>query len=116
MLAKQNRLNLSLKENSSIFQKGEASFISSRFFLAYLRGNSEHLKVACLSPKAIFNTAALRNKYRRLLYSFLENEIEKKNVSLSDKKDLVIVIKRSFLKDENLLKDDFSKLMEKINE
>lgn len=115
MLAKKHRLNLSLRENSSIFEKENSFLLSSRFFLAYLRKNNDYLKVACLSPKAIFSKAADRNHYRRLLYNFLEEEMKKNNFSLLKKNDLVIVIKRNFLKDESLLKNDFSTLVEKVN-
>lgn len=115
MLAKKHRLNLSLKENSLIFQKGESVFLSSRFFLAYLRKNEDYLKAACLSPKAIFKTAVSRNKHRRLLYSFLEKEISKQNISLLNKNDLVFVIKRNPTKDKALLESDFSELIKKIN-
>jgi ribonuclease P protein component len=115
MLAKKHRLNLSLEKNSSIFQKGESSFFSSRFFLAYLRENDEFLKVACLSPKVIFSKATDRNHFRRMQYSLLEKQIEKNKFSLLKKNDLVIVIKRTFVKDENLLREDFSTLIEKIN-
>lgn len=115
MLSKIYRLNLSLKENSSIFEKENSSLVSSRFFLAYLRKNNQYLQATCLSPKAVFSKAADRNHYRRLLYSFLEDEIKTSNFSLSNKIDLIIIIKRNFLKDEILLKKDFKDLMEKIN-
>lgn len=115
MLAKKNRLNLSLPQNSLIFQRGASSFFSSRYFLAYTRENKEYLHVACLAPKAVFRTACDRNKYRRLLYLLLEDsfsnkDIIKNNFSLKTMLDIVIVIKRNFVKDELLLKDDFLKL------
>lgn len=115
MLAKKNRLNLSIKENSIIFNKGESIFVSSRFFLAYLRKNEEYLRAACLSPKAIFKTAAARNEHRRLLYSFLEKEISKQSITLLSKNDLVIVIKRNPTNDKALLESDFLELIKKIN-
>ena len=116
MLAKKYRLNLSLEKNSVIFKKDESIFLSSEFFLVYLRKNSEFLKVACLSPKSVFKKAVDRNYYRRLLYSFLENEIRKNNFSLSNKLDLVIVIKRNFVQDNKRMSEDFLKLIKKINE
>lgn len=115
MLAKKNRLNLSLKENSLIFNKGESIFLSSRYFLAYLRKNEEYLKATCLSPKAIFKTAAARNQHRRLLYSFLEKEISKQNISLLHKNDLVLVVKRNPTNDLAVLENDFAELIKKIN-
>jgi len=116
MLAKKHRLNLALKENSSIFTKGDALFFSSKFFLAYSRLNNQYLRATCLIPKAIFSKAAHRNYYRRLLYSFLEAEIKKNNFSLTEKKDLVIVAKRNFSNDKLLLSEDFSLLLQKIKQ
>ena len=117
MLAKKHRLNLSLEENVSIFRRENSSLVSSRFFLAYLRSNKKYLRVACLSPKAIFSKAADRNNYRRCLYFFLESEIEKNNFSLMQRVDLVIVIKRNFSisVSKDILSEDFSVLIKKIN-
>ena len=116
MLAKKHRLNLSLKENSSIFKKGESNFSYSKFFLVHSRINSIYLRLSCLTPKATLNTASKRNEYRRLLYSFVENEILENNLSLSLKRDVVIILKKNFLENKEILEKDFKKIVNKINE
>lgn len=114
MLAKKHRLNLSLEKNSSIFVKGSSFFIGSEFFLAYLRPNETELQVSCLTPKAALSKAVLRNHYRRFMYLLVEEQIESSILSLSLKLDLVIVLKRNFSEDKEVLKKDFSTLVEKI--
>lgn len=114
MLAKKHRLNLSLEKNSSIFAKDNSLFVGSEFFLAYLRKNETELKVSCLTPKAALSKAALRNYYRRFMYSLVEEQIKTSALSLSLKLDLVIVLKRNFSEDKSVLKNDFSVLVEKI--
>lgn len=115
MLAKKHRLNLSLENNALIFAKGNAFFCSSKFFLAYFKKNNDYLKATCLVPKAVFSKATHRNFYRRLIYSFLEKEIKKKNFSLLEKSDLVVVAKRNFPKDKMLLSEDFIALLKEIS-
>ena len=114
MLAKKNRLNLSLKQNSSIFEKGSSILVSSEFFLAYLRFNQNSLKITCLTPKATTTKATLRNYYRRFLYSLIENQIQNKNLSINMNLDLVIILKKNFVEDKNALSSDFSILVKKI--
>lgn len=114
MLAKKNRLNLSLKQNSSIFEKGSSILVSSEFFLAYLRFNQNSLKITCLTPKATTTKATLRNYYRRFLYSLIENQIQNKNLSINTNLDLVIILKKNFVEDKNALSSDFSILVKKI--
>ena len=114
MLAKKHRLNLSLEKNSSIFVKGSSFFIGSEFFLAYLRPNETELQVSCLTPKSALSKAVLRNHYRRFMYLLVEEQIESSILSLSLKLDLVIVLKRNFSEDKEVLKKDFSTLVEKI--
>lgn len=114
MLAKKHRLNLSLEKNSSIFEKDSSLFVSSEFFLAYFRKNQAELKVSCLAPKTALSKAALRNHYRRFMYSLVEEQINASTLPLSSKIDLVIVLKRDFLEDKVVLKNDFSILISKI--
>lgn len=114
MLAKKHRLNLSLEQNTSIFEKDNSLFIASKFFLAYFRKNESELKVSCLTPKAALPRATLRNYYRRFIYSLVKEQIKSSTLPLSLKLDLAIVLKRSFPEDKNALKEDFSVLMKKI--
>lgn len=116
MLAKKNRLNLSLPENSVIFIRGKSKFISSKFLLAYFRKNESELRVSFLAPKSVFETAAKRNFYRRLLYSFFEELFLLKKFSLKNELDLVVVLKKSFKEslDNEGLKKDFIGLLDKI--
>lgn len=116
MLAKKNRLNLSLRQNSSIFEKGNSFLVSSKFFLAYLRLNHDYLRVACLTPKAVLNKAVLRNYYRRFIYSLVEEIIQGKVLVESFKLDLVVVLKRNFIEDKKVLKTDFFSLVQKIQD
>ena len=114
MLAKKNRLNLSLEENSSIFAKDSSQIFVSDFFIAYLRRNETFLQASCLTPKAAINKAAHRNYIRRFMYSLLEENIKNNEISLFDKIDLTIVLKRKFPNDKSLLKKDFASLIRKI--
>lgn len=116
MLAKKNRLNLSLRQNSSIFEKGNSFLVSSKFFLAYLRSNQDYLRVVCLTPKAALNKAVLRNYYRRFIYSLVEEIIQGKVLVESFKLDLVVVLKRNFIEDKKVLKTDFFSLVQKIQD
>ena len=116
MLAKKYRLNLSNEENVLMFEKTESQVFSSGSFLTYLRKNDSGLKVSCIVPKNAFNLAFFRNQYRRLLYSLVEKAIEDKKLSLENKVDLIIVLKRKFSKDKENLKKDFSALLDKIHE
>lgn len=119
MLAKKYRLNLSLEENSSIFERNNSFLLSSNYFLLYFRVNNSHLMVSCLTPKKVFPKATERNKHRRLLYSILQEFIEKEELALSNKLDLVIVYKKAFLEisnqdNKNLLRDDLSKIIKEL--
>ena len=114
MLAKKHRLNLSSEENSSIFVKGSSQVFVSDFFLAYLRRNERYLQASCLTPKAAINKAAHRNYIRRFMYSLLEENMISNGISLFDKIDLVVVLKRKFPNDRALLKKDFTALIKKI--
>ncbi len=114
MLAKKNRLNLSLKQNSSIFEKGNSFLINSRFFLVYIRSNQDDLKITCLTPKTALTKATLRNYYRRFIYSLVEEQFQKGILKTDFKADLVIVLKRNFIEQKELLKKDFTDLMKKI--
>lgn len=104
MLAKKNRLNLSLPENSAIFIRGNSVFYSSKFFLAYSRENKTNLEAAFLVPKAVFSSAAKRNFYRRMLYIFFEELLALGEFSLESNLDLVIVLKKNFR--DNLIKGE----------
>lgn len=119
MLAKKYRLNLSLEENSSIFERNNSFLLSSNFFLLYFRANKNHLMVSCLASKKVFPKATDRNKYRRLLYLMLQELIENEEINLSNQIDLVIVYKKAFLKisnqdNRNLLRDDFLKIIKEL--
>lgn len=114
MLAKKNRLNLSLKQNSSIFEKGNSFLVGSKFFLAYLRSNQDSFKVTCLTPKAALTKATLRNHYRRFIYSLVEEKIQEKKLTADFKIDLVIILKKNFTENKDDLKEDFSDLIQKI--
>lgn len=114
MLAKKHRLNLSLEKNASIFERGNSKIFSSDYFLAYIRKNEPGLQISCLTPKAALSKAALRNFYRRLMYSLVEEKIKDSTLALSSKIDLVIVLKRKFPEDKDKLKNDFSVLIDKI--
>ncbi len=114
MLAKKHRLNLSLEKNSSIFRKENSLFFVSENFLAYLRPNQTGLQITCLTSKTALSKATLRNAYRRFIYSLVEEKINDSTLLFTYKFDLVIVLKRTFSTDKNVLKDDFSTLMQKI--
>lgn len=114
MLAKKYRLNLSSPENSSIFMKDGSQTFVSEYFLAHLRRNETYLQAACLTPKAAIAKAAHRNYLRRFMYSLLEEGVKNSNLSLFDKIDLVIVLKRKFPNDKSLLKKDFMTLIKKL--
>lgn len=114
MLAKKNRLNLSLKQNSSIFEKGNSFLVGSKFFLAYLRSNQDSFKVTCLTPKVALTKATLRNHYRRFIYSLVEEKIQEKKLTADFKIDLVIILKKNFTENKDDLREDFSDLIQKI--
>ena len=114
MLAKKHRLNLSLEKNSSIFRKENSLFFVSENFLAYLRPNQIGLQIACLTSKTALSKATLRNSYRRFIYSLVEEKLKDSTLLFSHKFDLVIVLKRTFSTDKNILKDDFKTLIQKI--
>lgn len=114
MLAKKHRLNLSLEKNSSIFRKENSLFFVSENFLAYLRPNQIGLQIACLTSKTALSKATLRNAYRRFIYSLVEEKISDSTLLFTYKFDLVIVLKRTFSTDKNVLKDDFKTLIQKI--
>ena len=114
MLAKKNRLNLSLKQNSSIFEKRNSFLVGSKFFLAYLRSNQDSFKVTCLTPKVALTKATLRNHYRRFIYSLVEEKIQEKKLTADFKIDLVIILKKNFTENKDDLREDFSDLIQKI--
>ncbi len=114
MLAKKYRLNLSNKENATVFSKEGSKTLTSRYFLSYFRVNESGFKAACISPKGALSKATQRNYYRRLIYSLLEEELKKDQAFFSSNLDLVLVLKRNFSKDEKELKEDFSTLLLKI--
>lgn len=114
MLAKKNRLNLSNKENVLIFSKENSKVVSSNYFLSYFRTSETEFRVACISPKGALNKAAKRNYYRRLMYSFFEEDFKKKDFFINSNLDLVIVLKRNFSKQNEELKKDFSTLLFKL--
>lgn len=114
MLAKKHRLNLSLEKNSSIFRKENSLFFVSENFLAYLRPNQIGLQIACLTSKTALSKATLRNFYRRFIYYLVEEKLKDSTLLFSHKFDLVIVLKRTFSTDKNVLKDDFKTLIQKI--
>jgi ribonuclease P protein component len=116
MLAKKNRLNLALPENSSIFIRGNSKTVFSDFLIAYLRENQSQNLYACLVPKAVFSKASHRNHHRRLLYSFLEKALLNNSFQTKTKADLVIVLKKNFSQNKNqtALEKDFSNLLEKV--
>ncbi len=114
MLNKKHRLNLSLSQNASIFEKKKSFFITSDFFLAYLRPNKDNLRITCLTSKAALSKASSRNFYRRFIYLLAEEQIIDKVFDLNSGFDLVIVLKRHFTEDKNLLRKDFILLAQKI--
>jgi len=114
MLAKKYRLNLSLEKNSSIFLRGNSLFLTSEHFLAHLRLNETGLQIVCLTPKAALSKAVLRNSYRRFMYSLVEEKIKDSTLLLSAKFDLVLILKKKFSEDKDILKTDFSLLIKKI--
>ena len=116
MLAKKYRLNLSLEENVLMFEKTKSIIVSSDNYLAYLRKNETGLKISGIVPKNAISLAFYRNKYRRFLYSLIEKAIKNKLLNLNKKADLIIVFKRTFSKNKEVLEKDFSVLLEKINE
>lgn len=116
MLAKKHRLNLALRQNAELFIRGNAQFFSSKYFLAYLKANQSDLKVACLTSKAALAKANSRNHYRRFLYSLVEKQIQAIPALSKSPHNLVIVLKRNFTVDKQLLNQDFLVLFTKIKE
>lgn len=117
MLAKKYRLNLSLKQNSAIFSKEEAvELLSSDYFLAYLRPNQTYLQVACLTPRTAIHLATRRNFYRRFMYNLLLKKLNDKTSSISfdSQLDLVIVLKKKFTQDKQILERDMFNLIARI--
>ncbi len=114
MLAKKHRLNLSLQQNANIFIRGNSLFLSSQYFLAYLRSNQSDFKISCLTSKASLSKSTLRNKFRRFLYSLVEKEFQNCNFSPNMAYDLVIILKRNFPLDKELLEKDFVILAKQI--
>jgi len=116
MFKKQNRLNLSHTENSLIFAKNQASFFTSRFFIAYTRPNQSFLKAACIAPKTAVPLASSRNFFKRKMYIFFEDYILNKGLkesSLTLNNDMVIVLKRQFSESIDELRKDFYVLLDK---
>ena len=116
MFKKQNRLNLSHTENSLVFTKNQASFFSSRFFIAYVRENESFLKVACIAPKTAVPLASARNFLKRKMYLFFEDYLLEKDIKgkgLLIKNDLAIVLKRRFVDNVDELRMDFYILLDK---
>lgn len=116
MFKKQNRLNLSHTENSLIFAKNQASFFTSRFFIAYIRSNQSFLKVACIAPKTAVPLASSRNFFKRKMYIFFEDYMLNKGFKesgLALKNDIVVVLKRQFSENIDELRKDLYALLDK---
>jgi len=116
MLAKNTRLNLSVEENSQMFDSSQRFFTNDLLF--YYRPNKTSLKIAALAPIRLFSKASQRNEKRRLIYNLI-NEIAKelnktkKLDLLKIKLDLIIVYK-SKKAEEEIIKKDLDLFFKKV--
>jgi RNase P protein component len=74
MLAKKNRLNLSVRKNSQLFESSKR--LTTDNLLFYYRSNQLWLRISVIAPTRLFAKAYQRNKNRRLIYNLI-NEIRK---------------------------------------
>ena len=112
MLKKRHRLNLSQTENSSIFQRGQSRKLYSDSFIAYFRGSEINIRANIVIPQACVKSAAKRNELRRKLFVFLEDFFAKKSQA---NLDLIVVLKRNFSQEIELLKTDLLSLLEGVS-
>jgi ribonuclease P protein component len=117
MLAKKHRLNLSLAENSQMFNIGGSDRFKSKNLLFYCRKNEDNLRVAALAPSRMFPKAHQRIYYKRLLYNLIKKRIEE--LKKSNKKDwfkknidLIVVYKNKDFEKKNL-EDDLNIFFDK---
>jgi RNase P protein component len=108
MLAKKNRLNLSLTENQEIFSSTKR-LLTENLIIHYQK-NKSFLRVAAIAPVRLYAKAAQRNYHRRLLYNLIikidqeERAQNKKNI-FEKKIDLIIVYRKKCSNLEKLKKE-----------
>lgn len=79
MLPKQKRLS---KEDFVHLFHHTKSFKGDFFVLRYVFPVTKEQKAAVIVPKKIYKSAVSRNKYRRILYTILNNAFKNKSLSI----------------------------------